>query len=126
MDIAIACCQILQSLYDVYVTIKSNNSDLRRLVDRVLVFQLPLKILISQCESNVNQNEMRELTNKIGLECFCQLLNDIDEYQRKFQEKTFWRNSIKLAFRNSIAAQLNFLNDRVTHCATDLSLGLTL
>ena len=125
MEIAVSCVQILQFLFNVYTTLKSNGQEARRLINRVESFHGPLDELIVQQQQQQQSPSVPVIaTKQRGLENLQQLLKDVKVFIAKYSETTYYQSALNLAMRNSNAAELASFNTRITACSIDLQFGV--
>lgn len=116
------CLQIVQTLYNVRQTMKSNWEDMNLLLDRTQTFHTFILQLKSDCETGIQLSP----ATSIGVQDLLRVLQDIAAFdQAYFQNKSVFSFSAvkRLAFSGSRAKNIAALDTRLTNCAVQLGIG---
>lgn len=112
---AASCLSVIQSAIKLHDELKENYQDCRRLLQRCIVFQ-PTLLKIQTNPS------MYQPTSEPAYQRLLNNLQEAVKFGRRFQEPTFYRSVVRVAFRKTYAEELAKLNLAITESATDLDL----
>ena len=113
VTIATTIIGVLTWIKDCRKLMQTNHEDVKRLADRLVIFDEPMKQIRQRGSTSFTQAALGSLHG---------VINDSKEYIDKFMEKTMWRKGMRILRRTDYAQDIVHLSQRIDRCLLDLQL----